>query len=56
MKQAIKVRVYAGVWDGESGELIEAQQGNTFHRVKMDSNGVILAVKPGEYEVIDSSM
>lgn len=50
----IKVRVYAGVWDGQSGELIEANPNNEFHRVKMDSNGVILAVKVGEYEQIDN--
>jgi hypothetical protein len=49
MKQ---VRVYAGVWNGEIGTLVEAQQGNTFHRVQMPS-GVILAVKPSEYEVVE---
>ena len=47
-----RVRVFAGVWNGEIGELIEATHGNTFHRVRLIHNGLILAVYPHEYEFV----
>ena len=48
-----RVRVYFGVWQGEIGELIEAGHGDSSHRVKM-ANNVVLAVRPDQYEIVDT--
>jgi hypothetical protein len=49
------VQVFAGVWNGETGNLIEANPNNEFHRVEMHRSKVILAVKPSEYIFVNYS-